>query len=194
MPNYHLHENLKKLFLILKLMIYSEEGADPESIEKVAQQVLAISLPFNRTVIDNIIEQIKANIANLTNVEGVFNHTTEQLAKVRDLLKRAQDAKYARENIVHFGTQKSTYCKLHFVCVILCLCRTKAEEVSDNINKTKEALETTQSVIKTAEKEMTTALENLKNAQNITTLVKLMLLHCFMFLLLSLFFLTNIYY
>uniref|UniRef100_A0A672SL20 Laminin subunit beta-2-like n=1 Tax=Sinocyclocheilus grahami TaxID=75366 RepID=A0A672SL20_SINGR len=55
----------------------NEEGADPESIEKVAQQVLAISLPVNRTVILNIVEQIKANIANLTNVEGVFNHTSE---------------------------------------------------------------------------------------------------------------------
>lgn len=93
MPNYHLFENLKNTFLILKLMIYSEKGADPESIEKVAQQVLAISLPVNRTVILNIIEQIKANIANLTNVEGVFNHTSEQLAKIKDLLKRAQDAK-----------------------------------------------------------------------------------------------------
>lgn len=77
---------------MLKL-IYSEEGADPESIEKVARQVLAISLPFNRTVILNIVEQIKANIANLTNVEGVFNHTSEQLAKAKDLLQRAQDAK-----------------------------------------------------------------------------------------------------
>ncbi len=92
MPNYHLLENNKKPLLILKL-IYSEEGADPESIEKVAQQVLAISLPVNRTVILNIVEQIKANIANLTNVEGVFNHTSEQLTKVKDLLKRAQDAK-----------------------------------------------------------------------------------------------------
>ncbi|XP_016110312.1 laminin subunit beta-2-like isoform X2 [Sinocyclocheilus grahami] len=119
----------------------AEEGADPESIEKVAQQVLAISLPVNRTVILNIVEQIKANIANLTNVEGVFNHTSEQLAKVKDLLKRAQDAK------------------------------AQAEGVSDNINKTKEALETSQSAIKKAEKEMTTALENLKNAQNITTML-----------------------
>uniref|UniRef100_A0A8C2B263 Laminin, beta 2-like n=1 Tax=Cyprinus carpio TaxID=7962 RepID=A0A8C2B263_CYPCA len=64
---------------------------NPESIEKVAQQVLAISLPVNRTVIENVlIKQIKANIANLT----------------------------TRENIVHFGTQKSTYC---IVNDILCV-------------------------------------------------------------------------
>lgn len=57
------------------------------------------------------------------------------------------------------------------MCVILCLRRAHAEGVSDNINKTKAALETSQSAIKKAEKEMTTALENLKNAQNITTTV-----------------------
>uniref|UniRef100_A0A671QX29 Laminin subunit beta-1-like n=1 Tax=Sinocyclocheilus anshuiensis TaxID=1608454 RepID=A0A671QX29_9TELE len=125
--------NILKDFIEKIKDFLNEEGADPESIEKVAQQVLAISLPVNRTVIVNVVEQIKANIANLTNVEGVFNHTSEQLAEVRDLLKRAQDA-------------------------------------NDNINKTKEALETSQSAIKIAEKEMTTALENLKNAQNITTM------------------------
>lgn len=137
-----LFENSNKMLkdFIQKIKDFlNEEGADPESIEKVAQQVLAISLPVNRTVILNLIEQIKANIANLTDVEGVFNHTSEQLAKVKELLKRAHDAK------------------------------AQAEVVGSNINKTKEALETSQSAIKKAEKEMTTALENLKNAQNITT-------------------------
>ncbi|XP_052450464.1 laminin subunit beta-1-like [Carassius gibelio] len=137
-----LFENSNKMLkdFIQKIKDFlNEEGADPESIEKVAQQVLAISLPVNRTVILNLIEQIKANIANLTDVEGVFNHTSEQLAKVKELLKRAHDAK------------------------------AQAEVVGGNINKTKEALETSQSAIKKAEKEMTTALENLKNAQNITT-------------------------
>uniref|UniRef100_A0A8C1T9L1 Laminin, beta 2-like n=1 Tax=Cyprinus carpio TaxID=7962 RepID=A0A8C1T9L1_CYPCA len=162
-----LFENSNKMLkdFIQKIRDFlNEEGADPESIEKVAQQVLAISLPVNRTVILNIIEQIKANIANLTNVEGVFNHTSEQLAKIKDL-----------ENIAHYFTQKSTYSKLHCmcVCVILCLHRAQAERVSDNINKTKEALETSQNAITKAEKKITTALENLKNAQNITNTVNL---------------------
>lgn len=82
-----------QIIKILLLLICSEEGADPESIEKVAQQVLAITLPVNRTVVINIVQQIKDNIANLTNVEGVFNQTSEHLAKVNDLLKRAQNAR-----------------------------------------------------------------------------------------------------
>jgi len=54
---------------------------------------LAISLPVNRTVMINIVKQIKESIDNLTNVEELINHTSEQLTKVKDLLKRAQDAK-----------------------------------------------------------------------------------------------------
>lgn len=70
-------------------MLFSEEGADPESIEKVAQQVLAITLPVNRTELDSIVLQIKDTIANLTDVDGVFNYSAEQLAKAKDLLDRA---------------------------------------------------------------------------------------------------------
>lgn len=70
-------------------MLFSEEGADPESIEKVAQQVLAITLPVNLTELDSIVLQIKDTIANLTDVDGVFNYSAEQLAKAKDLLDRA---------------------------------------------------------------------------------------------------------
>lgn len=70
-------------------MLFSEEGADPESIEKVAQQVLAITLPVNRTVLENIVQKIKGSITNLTDMDGVFNYTTEELAKAKELLDRA---------------------------------------------------------------------------------------------------------
>nr|XP_055044545.1 laminin subunit beta-2 [Misgurnus anguillicaudatus] len=134
--------NKKLKDLIQKIRDFlMEEGADPESIEKVARQVLAISLPVNRTVITNIVQQIKDSITNLTNVENVFNQTSEYLAKAKDLLKRAQNAS------------------------------AQAEGVSDNINITKEALESSQAAIKKAEDAMTTALENLNTAKNITTMV-----------------------
>lgn len=77
------------LWLSCGSLLFSEEGADPESIEKVAQQVLAITLPFNRTGLYNIIMQIKELIANITDVDGVYNCSTEQLAKAKELLDGA---------------------------------------------------------------------------------------------------------
>lgn len=72
---------------------FAEEGADPESIEKVAQQVLAISLPVNRTIVDRLVNQIKDSINNLTDVEDVFNHTSKELQRAKELLDRARDVK-----------------------------------------------------------------------------------------------------
>lgn len=80
-------------------MIYSlflcsaEEGADPESIEKVAMQVLSITLPVNRTMIDKMIMQIKDNLSNLTNIDAIVNQTSQHIKTAKDLLEKAQDAK-----------------------------------------------------------------------------------------------------
>lgn len=69
--------------------MFLEEGADPESIEKVAKQVLAITLPVNLTLLDSMVMQIKESVASLTDVDGVFNYSAEQLTKVKELLDRA---------------------------------------------------------------------------------------------------------
>uniref|UniRef100_A0A8B9L4Q4 Laminin subunit beta-1 n=1 Tax=Astyanax mexicanus TaxID=7994 RepID=A0A8B9L4Q4_ASTMX len=119
----------------------TEEGADPQSIEKIAKQVLAIQLPVNRTVLDQVVEQIKENIANLTDVERAYNQTSEQLNKAKELLNEAQQAK------------------------------TQAEGVNDAISKTKEALNTTQDAIQKAEKAIETAMENLNSTRNATATV-----------------------
>uniref|UniRef100_A0A7N8Y1T9 Laminin subunit beta-1 n=1 Tax=Mastacembelus armatus TaxID=205130 RepID=A0A7N8Y1T9_9TELE len=57
----HFETNNKKLKDFIKKIrdFLTEEGADPESIEKVAQQVLSITLPVNKTVVDKLIMQIK---------------------------------------------------------------------------------------------------------------------------------------
>lgn len=71
-----------------------EEGADPESIEKVALQVLAIKLPVNQTALDTMIKQIKESFVNMTNIEGIINQTSQHIGKAKELLDRAKDAKY----------------------------------------------------------------------------------------------------
>uniref|UniRef100_A0A4W5MC35 LAMB1/2/3/4 helical domain-containing protein n=1 Tax=Hucho hucho TaxID=62062 RepID=A0A4W5MC35_9TELE len=86
------NKNLKEFIQKIKDFL-TEEGADPESTEKVAQQVLGISLPVNRTTLDTVVQQIKDNISILTDVQGIFNHTSQQLHRAKELLNRAKDAK-----------------------------------------------------------------------------------------------------
>uniref|UniRef100_A0AAR2J5X9 Laminin, beta 2-like n=1 Tax=Pygocentrus nattereri TaxID=42514 RepID=A0AAR2J5X9_PYGNA len=121
--------------------IGKKEGADPESIEKVAKQVLAIELPVNRTLLDRVVQQIRDNIANLTDVERIFNQTSAHLDMAKQLLNRAQNA----------GAQ--------------------ADRVGDAISKTKEAMNTSQEAIEKAEKAIEMAMENLDATKNATAMV-----------------------
>ncbi|XP_031421824.1 laminin subunit beta-1 [Clupea harengus] len=120
----------------------TEEGADPESIEKVAQQVLAISLPVNRTIMDNLVDQIKDIIVNLTDVEAVFNRTSEELQKAKDLLNRAHDAKG------------------------------RAEGIKDAVNETKTALSASEKAIEKAKNATETAMNNLNSTREATATVE----------------------
>uniref|UniRef100_A0A8C6PJN2 Laminin subunit beta-1 n=1 Tax=Nothobranchius furzeri TaxID=105023 RepID=A0A8C6PJN2_NOTFU len=95
------------LFLVLRRFLLShcvyflsssffcppEEGADAESIEKVALQVLAISLPLNRTNLGQMIKQINNSLTNLTNVGGIVNQTSQIIRDAKELLENAKDAK-----------------------------------------------------------------------------------------------------
>uniref|UniRef100_A0A8C4HDS2 Laminin, beta 2-like n=1 Tax=Dicentrarchus labrax TaxID=13489 RepID=A0A8C4HDS2_DICLA len=71
---------------LLRPFCCPEEGADPESIEKVALQVLSITLPINRTTLDKMIMQIKDSFSNLTNIEGIVNQTSQHISKAKELL------------------------------------------------------------------------------------------------------------
>uniref|UniRef100_A0A7N8X2B0 Laminin, beta 2-like n=1 Tax=Mastacembelus armatus TaxID=205130 RepID=A0A7N8X2B0_9TELE len=103
-------------FCVLSLMslCFLEEGADPESIEKVAQQVLSITLPVNKTVVDKLIMQIKDGLSNITNIEGLINQTSRHIGEVKELLNKAKDAKLViLQTKVHTRTHARTHTHTH---------------------------------------------------------------------------------
>ncbi|XP_063282783.1 laminin subunit beta-4-like [Pelobates fuscus] len=77
----------------------TEEGADPESIELVARQVLNISLPVSPGEVENLVNQIKESIGNLSGVDMILNNTAEDLITVKKLLKEAEDAQNNAEAV-----------------------------------------------------------------------------------------------
>uniref|UniRef100_A0A665WDJ5 Laminin subunit beta-2-like n=1 Tax=Echeneis naucrates TaxID=173247 RepID=A0A665WDJ5_ECHNA len=93
MKKEHFENNNNKLKDFIKKIkdFLREEGADPESIEKVALQVLAITLPVNKTILDKMIMQIKDSLSNLTNIEAVINQTSQHISKAKELLEQAKD-------------------------------------------------------------------------------------------------------
>ncbi|MEE6502318.1 hypothetical protein FKM82_004477 [Ascaphus truei] len=77
----------------------TEEGADPESIELVARQVLNISLPVRPNDIATLLKEIKDSIANLSGVDKILNSTSESLAIAKELLNQAVTAKNRAEDV-----------------------------------------------------------------------------------------------
>uniref|UniRef100_A0A3Q3JUR0 Laminin, beta 2-like n=1 Tax=Monopterus albus TaxID=43700 RepID=A0A3Q3JUR0_MONAL len=114
----------------------TEEGADPESIEKVALQVLSITLPVNRTTLDKMIMQIKDSLSNLTSTEEIIKQTSEHINIVKELLNKAKDAK------------------------------SRAEEVKDTANNTKQLLDESEKAVEKARRALNEALNNLNSTSN----------------------------
>ncbi|XP_053324821.1 laminin subunit beta-1-like [Spea bombifrons] len=91
-------EKLRKFIRRIKDFLM-EEGADPESIELVARQVLGISLPASPGDITKLLTQIKDSIGNLSCVDTILNNTSESLAGVRELLNQAISAEKDAEAV-----------------------------------------------------------------------------------------------
>nr|XP_061780709.1 laminin subunit beta-2-like [Nerophis lumbriciformis]XP_061780717.1 laminin subunit beta-2-like [Nerophis lumbriciformis] len=118
-----------------------EEGADPESIEKVALQVLSITLPVNRTAVDTLIMEIQDSLSNLTDIEDIVNYTSRHIEEAKQLLEQAKEAK------------------------------SRAEGVKDAADSTKMALDRSEKAIEEAKSALQEALDNLKDTRNATSQV-----------------------
>ncbi|NWY47395.1 LAMB2 protein, partial [Sylvia atricapilla] len=87
----------------------AEEGADPGSIELVAQQVLNISLPSSPGQIQELLREMQECISQLKGVDAVHNSTAEELAVAQDLLAQGQKARQRAQGIRDelMGTQQA---------------------------------------------------------------------------------------
>lgn len=59
----------------------------------MALHVLSIRLPVNKTILDNMVTQIKGHLSNLTNIEDIVNQTSQHVNKAKELLEKAKEAK-----------------------------------------------------------------------------------------------------
>ena len=74
-------------------IFHSEEGADPDSIEAVANHVLELSIPASPLQIRHLADEIKDRVRSLSNVDAILAQTQDDVRKAEQLLL---DAKRAR--------------------------------------------------------------------------------------------------
>lgn len=118
----------------------TEEGADPGSIELVAQQVLNISLPSSPSRIQELLQEMRDSISQLEGVDTVLNSTAQGLAVAQRLLEQGRDARQVVGDMSG-GRLWGSILSAGKDWSYLCHCRERAEGVRDELSGTQRALE-----------------------------------------------------
>uniref|UniRef100_A0A671WND1 Laminin subunit beta-2 n=1 Tax=Sparus aurata TaxID=8175 RepID=A0A671WND1_SPAAU len=77
----------------------TQEGADPDSIEAVANHVLALSIPASPLQIRHLADEIKDRVRSLSNVDAILEQTQDDVRKAEQLLLDAKRARHRAEGV-----------------------------------------------------------------------------------------------
>uniref|UniRef100_A0A8C1SX85 Laminin, beta 2 (laminin S) n=1 Tax=Cyprinus carpio TaxID=7962 RepID=A0A8C1SX85_CYPCA len=92
--------NLNSFELIyMSCCIFAEEGADPDSIEAVANRVLELSIPASPRQIQHLADEIKDRVKSLSNVDAILEQTQNDVRKAEQLLLDAKKARNKAEGV-----------------------------------------------------------------------------------------------
>uniref|UniRef100_A0A4W5Q348 Laminin, beta 2 (laminin S) n=1 Tax=Hucho hucho TaxID=62062 RepID=A0A4W5Q348_9TELE len=76
-----------------------QEGADPDSIETIANRVLELSIPASPQQIRHLAEEIKDRVRSLSNVDAILQQTQDDVRKAEQLLHEAKKARNRAEGV-----------------------------------------------------------------------------------------------
>uniref|UniRef100_A0A4W4EUK7 Laminin, beta 2 (laminin S) n=1 Tax=Electrophorus electricus TaxID=8005 RepID=A0A4W4EUK7_ELEEL len=74
-----------------------QEGADPDSIEAVANRVLELSIPASPQQIRHLADEIKDRVRSLSSVDAILQQTQDDVHKAEQLLLEARKARNKAE-------------------------------------------------------------------------------------------------
>uniref|UniRef100_A0A8C4NQ25 Laminin, beta 2 (laminin S) n=1 Tax=Dicentrarchus labrax TaxID=13489 RepID=A0A8C4NQ25_DICLA len=77
----------------------TQEGADPDSIEAVANRVLELSIPASPLQIRHLADEIKERVRSLSNVDAILEQTQDDVRKAEQLLLDAKRARHRAEGV-----------------------------------------------------------------------------------------------
>uniref|UniRef100_A0A672ITP8 Laminin, beta 2 (laminin S) n=1 Tax=Salarias fasciatus TaxID=181472 RepID=A0A672ITP8_SALFA len=77
----------------------TQEGADPDSIEAVANRVLELSIPASPLQIRHLADEIKDRVRSLSNVDAILQQTQDDVHRAERLLLDAKRARHRAEGV-----------------------------------------------------------------------------------------------
>ncbi|TRY81696.1 hypothetical protein DNTS_026007 [Danionella cerebrum] len=86
------NEELRQLIKQIRDFL-TQDGADLESIEVVANEVLQMQMPTTPGQLQNLTEEIRERVASLTDVEEILNQSAADILRAESLLEEAHKAR-----------------------------------------------------------------------------------------------------
>eukprot|EP00066_Takifugu_rubripes_P001619 XP_003962939.2 PREDICTED: laminin subunit beta-2 [Takifugu rubripes] len=77
----------------------TQEEADPDSIEVVANRVLELSIPASSLQIKHLADEIKGKVQSLSNVDAILQKTKDDVRKAEQLLLNAKTVRHHAEKV-----------------------------------------------------------------------------------------------
>lgn len=79
-----------------KHLFLTEDGADLDSIEAVANEVLKMEMPSTPQQLQNLTEDIRELVESLSQVEVILQQSAADIARAEMLLEEAKRARYLK--------------------------------------------------------------------------------------------------
>ncbi|ROL46626.1 Laminin subunit beta-1 [Anabarilius grahami] len=86
------NEELRQLIKQIRDFL-TQDGADLESIEAVANEVLQMQMPTTPAQLQNLTAEIRERVGSLTDVEDILNQSADDILKAESLLEQARKAR-----------------------------------------------------------------------------------------------------
>ena len=84
-------------------LLLTEDSADLDSIEAVANEVLKMEMPSTPQQLQNLTEDIRERVESLSQVEVILQQSAADIARAEMLLEEAQRARYLKTVLWHLG-------------------------------------------------------------------------------------------
>ncbi|KAI4871644.1 hypothetical protein NFI96_018573, partial [Prochilodus magdalenae] len=136
-----------------------QEGADPDSIEAVANRVLELSIPASPQQIKHLADEIKDRVRSLSNVDAILEQTQDDVRKAEQLLMEAKKARNKADRAKN--TAESVKQALDDANKAQTAAEKAIQRARDDIGKTENRLAEIQSETSASEKDLNEAMDRL---------------------------------
>uniref|UniRef100_A0A4W4F2M8 Laminin subunit beta-2 n=1 Tax=Electrophorus electricus TaxID=8005 RepID=A0A4W4F2M8_ELEEL len=94
----HSNQELRDLIRQIRDFL-TQEGADLESIEAVANEVLQMQMPTTPAQLQNLTAEIRERVGSLSDVENILNQSADDIHRAESLLEQARKARNEASNV-----------------------------------------------------------------------------------------------